>query len=266
LASLESHQAEDIMGRLQEKVAIVTGGAGGIGAATARRFVEEGASVMLVDRSEGPLVDVAQKLGSRAAFTVADVSQEEDVKRYVAETVKRFGGVDVLFDNAGIEGVLKPITDQSVEDWDKVQAVNARGAFLGVKHAAPAILARGGGAIIITSSVAGLVGFPGLSAYVASKHAVAGLAKTAALELGPLGIRVNSIHPGPVNNRMMRSLERMASPADPESAKKQFAEMCALGRYAENEDIANMALFLASPEGAYCNGGAFVVDGGFTAR
>jgi NAD(P)-dependent dehydrogenase (short-subunit alcohol dehydrogenase family) len=140
-----------------------------------------------------------------------------------------------------------------------------RGVWLALKHAAPALIERGGGAIIMTSSIAGIRGFAGLGPYVASKHAVMGLMKTAAKELGPQGIRVMTVNPGPVDNRMMRSIEKQSAPDDPGTVKDMFTQGIPLGRYATNDDIANMVTFLASSDGAYCNGASFVVDGGYTA-
>lgn len=255
------------MGKLDGKVAIITGGAGGIGAATARLFLREGAKVFLVDLEDDALEEVAQALESKdVAWAAADVSNPADVERYVNSCVETFGGIDVLFDNAGIEGTMAPLTELSVEDFDRVMNVNCRGAWLGIKYAAPKILERGGGSIIITSSVAGFIGSPGLGAYVTSKHGVIGLMQCAAQELGPKGIRVNTVNPGPVDNRMMRSIESQASKEAPEAVKEQFEGMVPLGRYATNEDVAAMALFLASDDSTYCNGSSYVVDGGFLSR
>lgn len=252
------------MGKLDGKIAIITGGAGGIGAATARRFLDEGAKVFLVDLKEDDLRALAGSLESDdVAWAAADVSKAEDVERYVDACVDAFGGIDVLFDNAGIEGTVAPLTQLSVEDFDRVLNVNCRGAWLGIKYAAPKILERGGGSIMITSSVAGFIGSPGLGAYVTSKHGVIGLMQCAAQELGPQGIRVNTINPGPVENRMMRSIESQASPDSPDAVKKGFEGQVPLGRYATNEEVASMALFLASDDSSYCNGSTYVVDGGF---
>ena len=254
------------MKRLDGKVAIITGAAGGIGAATAKRFVQEGAAVLLVDREPATLRALAAGLGERAHFEVADVASAEAAQRYVAAAVARFGGVDILFANAGVEGTVCPLVDLSVEAFQAVWSVNVLGVFLGIKYAAPELAKRGGGSIVITSSIAALVGSRGLGAYVTSKHALTGLARTAALELAPLNVRVNTINPGPVDNRMMRSIEEQSEPERPSTIRSAFEAQVALARYATNEEIANVALFLAGAEASYCTGGVFVVDGGFTAQ
>lgn len=251
--------------RLDGKVAIVTGGSGGIGLATARRFLEEGARVLLVDLSAAPLQAAVRELGEGAAWVAADVSKPEDAQRYVNEAATKFGGVDIVFANAGIEGVVGPLTEISVEDFDKVIQVNVRGVWLAIKYSVPELLKRGGGSIVVTSSVAGVVGSPGLSPYVTSKHAVMGLVKSAALELAPMKIRVNTVNPGPIENRMMRSIEKQANPTDPEGVKTGFLSKVALGRYGTNEEIANVVVFLASDESAYCTGTSILADGGFVA-
>jgi NAD(P)-dependent dehydrogenase (short-subunit alcohol dehydrogenase family) len=250
---------------LNDKIAIITGATGGIGAATAELFLREGARVLLVDLKAPPLEALAQRLGERAAWVSADVSSEADTERYVSEAVRRFGGVDVLFANAGIEGVVQPLTAYTAEDFDRVLAVNVRGVWLGIKYAAPEMAKRGGGSIVVTSSVAGLIGSKGLGVYVASKHAIIGLAKTAALELAAQKIRVNTLNPGPIENRMMRSIEKQANPADPSVVKSGFEHLVPLGRYGTNEEMAQLALFLASADSSYCTGSVFVGDGGFTA-
>jgi NAD(P)-dependent dehydrogenase (short-subunit alcohol dehydrogenase family) len=246
------------------KVAIVTGAANGIGRAAAARFAAEGAKVLLVDRDDR-VGDVARSLGASAAAVVADVSSEADTARYVAEAVARFGGVDVVFANAGVEGTVAPLAALSVEAFDRVLAINVRGVFLALKHAAPRLAERGGGSVVVTSSVAGLVGSPGLGAYVASKHAVIGLVRTAALELAAQRIRVNAVNPGPIENRMMRSIEEQAAPGAGASVKERFTAMVPLNRYGTNEEIAALALFLASDESSYCTGNVFVADGGLVA-
>lgn len=254
------------MGRLDEKVVIVTGAAGGIGSAAARLFVGEGAKVLLVDITEAPLRELTNSLGDHVSWLTADVSNDRDTERYVNEAATRFGGLDVLFANAGTEGVVRSLVDTTPEDFDRVLSVNVRGVWLGIKYAAPKIAERKGGSIVITSSVAGLIGARGVGPYVASKHALVGLAKTAALELAGLNIRVNTIHPGPIENRMMRSLEQQGNPADPSVVKGFYQGLIPFGRYGENEEIAKLALFLASDESSYCTGSAFVADGGLVAQ
>lgn len=254
------------MSRLHEKVAIITGAAGGIGSATARAFVKEGARVMLVDRELAGLAALVQELGPHAAFVAADVSVAQDSQRYVHMAVEAFGGVDILFANAGVEGKVAPITELSPEHFDRVWAVNVRGVFLGIKYAAPEMARRGGGSIVVTSSIAALIGSRGISAYVTSKHALTGLVRTAALELAPQGIRVNTVNPGPIDNRMMRSIEEQSAPEAPAAVRGAFEAQVALGRYGRNEEIAQLALFLASAESSYCTGGTFVADGGYTAQ
>jgi NAD(P)-dependent dehydrogenase (short-subunit alcohol dehydrogenase family) len=251
--------------KLDGKVAIITGGSGGIGLATARRFIKEGARVLLVDLAREALESAARELGEHVACSVADVSSAEDTQRYVHEAVSRFGGVDIVFANAGIEGTVRPLTETLVEDFDRVLRVNVRGVWLAIKYSVPELIKRGGGSIVVTSSVAGLIGSPGISPYVTSKHAVMGLVKCAALELAPLKIRINSVNPGPIENRMMRSIERQANPIDPESVKSGFLSKVALSRYGTNEEIANVVLFLASDESGYCTGTSVVADGGFVA-
>jgi NAD(P)-dependent dehydrogenase (short-subunit alcohol dehydrogenase family) len=243
--------------QLAGKVAIITGATGGIGEATAARFAKEGASVMLVDLSEQALVETATRIGGdRVAVYRADVSEDGAMTEVVAKTTARFGGLDVMFANAGIEGNVRPLVDYPLEAFDRVLAVNVRGAFLSI---------RGGGAILVTSSVAGFIGSPGLAPYCTSKHAVMGLVKSAAIELAAQKIRVVAINPGPIENRMMRSIEEQAAPGHAADVKAGFLTKVPLGRYGTNEEIAGLAAFLASDDASYCSGGAFVADGGFLA-
>lgn len=248
------------MGRLENKVAVITGGAGGIGKVTAKRFLDEGASVVLVDLFEDALADAKSELGENVLTVQADVSKEEDVKNYVAKALESFNKIDIFFNNAGIEGKVAPITEQKVEDFDQVISVNVRGVFLGLKHILPVMTAQKSGSIINTSSVAGLGGSPNVSPYITSKHAVVGLTKAAAVESAPHGIRVNSIHPSPVNTRMMRSLETGLG-AD----EATMAKSIPLGRYGESSDIASLVVFLASDESTFITGSQYRIDGGMAA-
>ncbi len=252
---------------LKDKFAIITGGGGGIGLATAKLFLEEGAKgVALVDFSQKNLDEAKKELtGKNVLYIQADVSKAADVKRYTDESLKAFGKVDVLFLNAGVEGTVKPMSDYPEEIFDQVIGVNVKGVWLGMKYGFAALKQGGGGSVMITSSVAGLRGFAQLSAYVASKHATIGLMRTGALEGAPDKIRVNSIHPSPVDNRMMRSLEEQMAPGAAAAVKEGFTKMIPLGHYADNTDIAQMALFLASDRSKFITGTTNVVDGGFTA-
>ena len=255
------------MGRLDDKVAIITGGAGGIGLQAGRLFAQEGAQVLLVDLHESALKEAAQTIGNDAVrYCAADVTQPDHTQRYIQAAVEQFGGVDILLANAGIEGEVQPITDYAIDTFDQVMAVNVRGVWLGLKYAAPEIARRGGGSIVITSSVAGVRGAAGVSAYIASKHAVVGLMRTAALEMAAKKIRVNTVNPAPVDTRMMRSLEEGFQPDDPGQAKEMMSAMVPLQRYADPVEVARIMLFLASDESSYCSGGVYMVDGGMTAR
>ncbi|MAI55150.1 MAG: oxidoreductase [Gammaproteobacteria bacterium] len=255
------------MGRLEEKVAVITGGAGGIGVAAAKRFVAEGAKVLLVDLDEQALVEASNEVGSNvSAYCVADVSQKADTERYVQQAVDVFGGVDIYLANAGIEGLVTPFLEQTEAMFDQVMAVNVKGVWLGVQSMFPVMQARGGGSIIITSSVAGIKGASMLAPYVTSKHAVVGLMRSAALAGAEHNIRVNTVNPSPVETRMMRSLEAGMMPDDLNAAHDMMSANIPLGRYAEPADIANMMLFLASDEGAFMTGGVYMADGGSSAR
>jgi NAD(P)-dependent dehydrogenase (short-subunit alcohol dehydrogenase family) len=252
------------MNKLDKKIAIITGGSGSIGLATAKLFLEEGAKVMLVDIQEDELKKAVQELKSEnVAYYKADVSLAKDVERYVTETINLFGKIDVFFNNAGIEGSVKPITEYPEDVFDKVISVNVKGNWLGNKYVLPHMV--DGGSIIMTSSVAGISGFANLSAYVASKHAVVGIMRATALEVAPRKIRVNTIHPSPVNNRMMRSIEEGASAGHGEEVKKQFESTIPIGRYAEPIEIANLVLFLASDDSQFITGTTQVIDGGMNA-
>lgn len=253
--------------RLDGKVAIITGATGGIGEATARLFLQEGARVMLVARSAVKLKETVSRLGagSLLAHGVADVTDEEATAEAIAATVKAFGGVDILLANAGTEGQVRPIELQSLSGFEQVLRTNVTGVWLAMKHCVEPMKARGGGSMIALSSIAGVKGSAGLAPYVASKHAVYGMVKSAALELGAFSIRVNAIGPGPIDNRMIRSIEEQASAENPEGVRDSITAKIALKRYGTNEEVARLALFLAGDESSYCSGGIHMIDGGLTA-
>jgi NAD(P)-dependent dehydrogenase (short-subunit alcohol dehydrogenase family) len=261
------------MKRLNGKSAIITGGAGEIGMAAAKLFIDEGARVLLVDKDEERLCAVADEMNPAAvSYCVADVTQPEQVEAYVQAAVKQFGGIDIFLNNAGIEGPVNAIPMYEIEDFNRVLAINVQGVFLGMKYVLPVMMEKKAGSIIISSSVAGVIGFPGMVAYMASKHAIIGIMRVAAIEAGPLGIRVNTVNPGPVESRMMSSLEtgvdqllKATSPETPMPSAKEILLMnTPTGRYATAEDVAAMMLFLGSDESRQCNGGIYMVDGGFT--
>lgn len=253
------------MSRLTNKVAIITGAANGIGRAAAALFAAEGANVLLVDIAEDALRAAVAEIGvNRASYMLADVSQPEQVEAFVQSAVERYGGLDVLVNNAGIEGIVKPFAEYPVEVFERVLAVNVRGPWLGIRYAVPQMRRRGGGSIIITSSIAGIQGSPGLSPYSTSKHAVIGMMRTAALEFAAEQIRVNTVNPAPVDTRMIHSLEVMRG-LDADGARRNIESRIPMRRYGEPEEVARLMLFLASDESRFCTGGVYMVDGGVSA-
>jgi NAD(P)-dependent dehydrogenase (short-subunit alcohol dehydrogenase family) len=247
------------------KVALITGGGGGIGRATAVGFATRGARVMVVDHDEdagAATVGVVRQLGGEAQFIRADVSLVAEVKRYVQATLDAWGRIDCFFNNAGIEGTVTTITEYADDMFDRVIAINLRGVFLGMKHVLPVMLRQGSGAIVNTASTSGLFGGPGMAAYVASKHGVLGLTKVASSDVADQGVRVNAICPGPVETRMMRSLEAQRNPGDPEAVHAANRASAPSGRYTLPEEIAGAVLYLCSDLAGNVTGTQLVVDGG----
>ena len=252
------------MGRLDEKVAIITGAAGGIGRVAAERFVQEGCRVLLVDLDEQLLRETCDQIGESVSYVAADVSQVDDSERYFQLAVERYGRVDILLANAGIEGQIAMIEDYDVEEFDRVMAVNVRGVWLGVKYAFVQMKKQGGGCILITSSTSGVTGSPKMSAYNASKHAVIGIMRSAARDGAPHGIRVNTVNPCPTETRMMRSIEQGIDQTDPTGVYERIKHQIPLGRYADPREIANVMLFLSSDEASYLTGSVYMADAGIT--
>lgn len=254
------------MGRIEGKVAVITGGAGGIGRAVARRFIEEGASVLIVDVDKDSLADACAEISSnQISYVVGDVANWNDNLEMIKIAEERYGGVDIFLANAGIEGDISSILDYDEEVFDRLMAVNIKGPFLGLKAAVPAMIKRGSGSVVITSSIGGVRGGPRLAPYVTSKHAVIGLMKSAAKEFAREGVRVNAVNPSPVETRMMRSIEKGLMEEDPDAIKKAMQSNIPMGRYAEPVDVANLMLFLASDESKFITGSIHMVDGGSSA-
>ena len=251
------------MARLQDKIALITGGESGIGLATARLFVSEGAKVHLVGIDEAKLQVAAGELGDENALaSVADVTDEDAVKAALAAGVDRYGRFDVLFSNAGISGAVAPIADYPSDEFMRTLAVHILGAFHILKHGAPHV--PDGGSIIITSSVVGLMGFPGISGYIAAKHGQVGLMRAAAKELAPRRIRVNTLHPGPTSTAFQDDIEMRATGKPREEAARIFDELLPLGRHSRPEEIAHAVLYLASDDSAMMTSHTFAIDAGLS--
>ena len=255
------------MNRLEDKVAIITGATGGIGKAATELFLKEGANVLMIDLNEDDLIEVTKEIDSnKLSYLQGDVSLYSDNLKAVELAVERYGGLDIFIANAGVAGEIQPITEYDESTFDNLMAVNAKGPFLGLKACIPALTERGGGSVVITSSVAGLTGAPFLSPYVMSKHAVVGLTKSAAKECAEMNIRVNSVNPSPVETNMMRVLEDGMSEINGEEVNQEtFAEQIPLGRYAEANEIAKLMLFLSGDDSEFITGSVHTIDGGFTA-
>jgi NAD(P)-dependent dehydrogenase (short-subunit alcohol dehydrogenase family) len=249
------------MGALESKTCIVTGGAGSIGLATARLFLAEGARVMLADLVEGALKAALHGLDpNRIAMVATDVTHSDSVRRCVDAAVSRWGKIDVLFSNAGNFGAVAPIESYPEDVFDAVYAVHVKGALLMAKYAVPHM--NEGGSIVITSSVAGTRGDPGVYAYIAAKHAQVGLMRCLAKELAPRRIRVNTIHPGPVDNSFQAAVEDQVGKIIGRDATRFFDEMIPLGRHGSPDEIARSVLYLASDQSSFTTGTMLMVDGG----
>jgi NAD(P)-dependent dehydrogenase (short-subunit alcohol dehydrogenase family) len=250
-------------GRLDGKVAVITGGASGIGEGAVRRFVEEGAACVIADVQTERGVALAAELGDAARFVDVDVTEEIAVEAAVGAAVEHFGRLDCMFNNAGVVGVIGPIADTDADAWDRTMAVLLRGVFLGIKHAARVMIPQGSGSIVSTSSTAGVTGGLGPHAYTAAKHGVVGLTKSAASELGQHGIRVNAVAPGNIVTPMTADVVS-GNHTDLATAHDHIETTSPLHRAGLPVDIANVALFLASDEAAYVTGQTLVADAGQT--
>jgi NAD(P)-dependent dehydrogenase (short-subunit alcohol dehydrogenase family) len=244
------------------KTAIVTGASFGIGRATAIAFAKNGAKVIVADIiKDDETMNSIKDLGGEAVFVECDVANEEDVKKMVQSAINNFGRLDYAFNNAGIEGVAGSTLECTNENWDRTIAVNLTGVWYCMKHQIPEMLKSGSGAIVNCASIAGLVGFPNLPAYVASKHALVGLTKTTALELAKTGIRVNAVCPGVIRTPM---IDRFTGKQ--KEAEQQFISNQPIGRMGEPEEVAQAVLFLCSQNASFITGHAMAVDGGWIAQ
>ncbi|MEN9938676.1 MAG: hypothetical protein RLZZ387_5255 [Chloroflexota bacterium] len=252
---------------LAGKGAIVTGAAKGIGAAVARALAREGASIVIADVDTAGAESLAEELraaGGQALAVRADVSRSDDARRLVDAAVERFGGVDLLVNNAGIQtyGTVETMPE---EEWDRTLGVNLKSVFLVSKYAVPEIRRRGGGAIVNIASIQALATQPAVSAYAASKGGIVSMTRSMALDFAADGIRVNCVCPGSVDTPMLRWAADQFGAGDPEGAVRSWGGLHALGRVARPEEVAEMVLFLASPRSSFCTGGAYLVDGGMLA-
>ncbi|MDD2505094.1 MAG: SDR family NAD(P)-dependent oxidoreductase [Bacilli bacterium] len=253
----------------ENKVILITGATGGIGSCAAKAFAKKGAKLSLTGTNPDKLNKLKEELNlsdDMVLFLRADVRDESQVKYYVDETMKKFGTIDVFLNNAGTEGDIGPIINTEEESLDFVIDVNIKGVYFGLKHVLPIMYNNKQGSVINTASVAGLMGSPGMAPYIASKHAVLGITKTAALESASSNVRVNAICPGPVDNNMMRQIEAKASPDAPDAVKDNFSNDIPFGKYATNEDVINTILFLASDLSSYLTGTMHRIDGGMGAK
>jgi NAD(P)-dependent dehydrogenase (short-subunit alcohol dehydrogenase family) len=249
------------MGRLDNKVALITGGESGIGLATARLFVAEGARVHLAGLRKDLLAAAGDELGADAvSWSVTDVTEEDEVIAALAQATDQFGGLDVLFSNAGVSGPIVPITEFPTDDFRRVLDVHILGAFLMLKHGLPVM--RDGGSVIITSSIVGLTSANGIAGYATAKHGQVGLMRTAAKEAVARGIRVNTIHPGPTDTAFQQDIEVRATGAPAPDAARLFDAMIPMGRHATPEEIARSVLYLASDDSSFVTGTTLSVDGG----
>jgi len=254
--------------RFEGKVAAVTGAAGGIGRAAALRFAADGADVVLVDLPGTAIEETVagvERAGRQAHVVEADVTNSADVRAYVESTRERFGRLDYFFNNAGILGPVSNLFDYPEEMFDAVLRVNVKGVWLGLREVAPLMAANGGGAIVNTASIAGLQGTPTLFAYGASKHAVVGMTRSAAMTLVGQGIRVNAVCPAVIDTPMAVELERGSSPDAPEMARNAMQGSNLMGRYGTPEEIAALVTYLCSDDASFINGGIYPIDGGGTA-
>jgi NAD(P)-dependent dehydrogenase (short-subunit alcohol dehydrogenase family) len=253
--------------RLDGSVAVVTGAAGVIGSATMNLLAERGARIVAVDRRREDIEAEIKELpaSAEALAVAADVRDEDEVAGYVRAAVDRFGTIDIFYNNAGVEGEIKPITQYPLETFRRVLDVNVVGVFLGMKHVLPVMLKQNKGSIINTASIAGLVGSPQIAVYSASKHAVVGLTKSVAWECTGTGVRVNCVCPGLIDSRMLSAILDGRKSGNAPTPHDKIVERIPARRLGQAHEVASIVAFLASDEASYVSGSAYTVDGGRTA-
>lgn len=253
--------------RLADKSILITGATGSIGKETAKLFKENGAKLTLLGRDKKKLDELQAELGidENTIYLEYEARDESSVASAINKTNEEFGSLDAVVANAGTEGVIQSLTDYTVEDFSYTLEVNVTGVWLLMKHATPIMTGQKKGSFIAISSGAGAVGSSGQCPYAASKHAVCGMIKTACIEFGSSGVRFNVLAPGPIANRMMESLHKQINPANPTAVEDFVKSKIPMSRYGTDSEIAQFALFLASDESTFCNGGVFLADGGLTA-
>ena len=250
------------MSRLSNKSAVVTGAGSGIGRAAATLFAEEGARVLAIDCDAASLEATVASFQEKIVPFVADVTDEDQIAAAMAQAAAEFGGIDILIPNAGIFGRHAHIQDCPIDMFARVMEVNVTGVVITLKCAVPHMIPRGGGSIVITSSVGAVIGNPGSVAYAASKHALSGVMKVAAIELAPYKIRVNTVNPGLVDTPMIHGIEADLSPDNHEKGRAKLQDATLLKRYVDPAEVAGLMLFLASDTGSFCTGGMYMIDGG----
>lgn len=253
---------------MQDKIVLITGGAGGIGQATAQKFLDHGAKVVLVDINEQALKTVKGNFtGNEDNIKIiqADVTNEKDVKNYVKEAVDTFGKIDIFHNNAGVNGPFENIKDLDKDTFEQVMAINVTGVFLGLKHMLQLMESQGYGCIVNTASNAAYIGSAGMAGYIASKHAVAGLTKTAALEAAPASIRVNAVAPAAIDTQLLEDIQKNLSPDNPETSGEAIKQGIPLARFGMASEVAEVVFFLASDNASFVTGSLYNVDGGMEA-
>ncbi len=253
---------------MNDKVVLITGGAGGIGQASAKKFLDNGAKIVLVDINEEALEKAKENLSiidGDIKLIQADVTNEDDVKKYVQQTVDTFGKIDVFYNNAGINGPFENITNLDKKTFEQIMAINVTGIFLGLKHVLLQMQSQEYGCIINTASNAAYIGSAGMAGYIASKHAVAGLTKTAALEAASSKVRVNAVAPAAIDTQMLADIQQNLTPDDPEISGEAIKQGIPLRRFGMPQEVAEVVYFLASDNASFVTGSMYNVDGGMQA-